>query len=158
MTPQGSQYLQGLYMPHTDAISLTITLGLLLIILKIVSVVSVGISVEIVGVSVEIVGVSVVKEEVSVVISVKIVEVSVATFALFPSLRQISILSGLFFSSTVGILQPLSFHPFCYHISAYATFLANSHKHKHILDDRISANTMPSFVIFFHTDKHSAWI
>lgn len=151
MTPQGSQYLQGLYMPHTDAISLTITLGLLLIILKIVSVVSVGISVEIVGVSV-------VKEEVSVVISVKIVEVSVATFALFPSLRQISILSGLFFSSTVGILQPLSFHPFCYHISAYATFLANSHKHKHILDDRISANTMPSFVIFFHTDKHSAWI
>ena len=138
-------------MPHTDAISLAVTLGLLLIILKIASVVSVGISVEIVGVSV-------VKEEVFVVISVEIVEVSVATFALFPSLRQISILSGLFFSSTVGILQPLSFHPFCYHISAYATFLANSHKHKHILDDRISANTMPSFVIFFHTDKHSAWI
>lgn len=138
-------------MPHTDAISLAVTLGLLLIILKIVSVVSVGVSVEIVGVSV-------VKEEVSVVISVEIVEVSVATFALFPSLRQISILLGLFFSSTVGILQPLSFHPFCYHISAYATFLANSHKHKHILDDRISANTMPSFVVFFHTDKHSAWI
>ncbi len=69
-------------MPHTDAIPLTITLGLLLIILKIVSVVSVGISVEIAGVSV-------VKEEVFVVISVEIVEVSVATFALFPSLRQI---------------------------------------------------------------------
>lgn len=138
-------------MPHTDAISLAATLGLLLIILKIVSVVSVGVSVEIVGVSV-------VKEEVSVVISVDIVEVSVATFALFPSLRQISILSGLFFSSIVGILQPLSFHPFCYHISAYATFLANSHKHKHTLDDRISANTMPSFVVFFHADKHSAWI
>lgn len=61
-------------MPHTDAISLAVTLGLLLIILKIVSVVSVG--------------VSVVKEEVPVVISVKIVEVSVATFALFPSLRR----------------------------------------------------------------------
>lgn len=69
-------------MPHTDAIPLTITLGLLLIILNIVSVVSVGISVEIAGVSV-------VKEEVFVVISVEIVEVSVATFALFPSLRQI---------------------------------------------------------------------
>lgn len=54
-------------MPHTDAISLAVTLGLLLIILKIVSVVSVG---------------------VSVVISVEIVEVSVATFALFPSLRR----------------------------------------------------------------------
>lgn len=50
-------------MPHTDAISLAVTLGLLLIILKIVSVVSVGVSVE-------------------------IVEVSVATFALFPSLRR----------------------------------------------------------------------
>lgn len=61
-------------MPHTDAISLAVTLGLLLIILKIVSVVSVG--------------VSVVKEEVPVVISVEIVEVSVATFALFPSLRR----------------------------------------------------------------------
>ena len=61
-------------MPHTDAISLAATLGLLLIILKIVSVVSVG--------------VSVVKEEVSVVISVEIVEVSDATFALFPSLRR----------------------------------------------------------------------
>lgn len=68
-------------MPHTDAISLAATLGLLLIILKIVSVVSVGVSVEIVGVSV-------VKEEVSVVISVEIVEVSNATFALFPSLRR----------------------------------------------------------------------
>lgn len=61
-------------MPHTDAISLAVTLGLLLIILKIVSAVSVG--------------VSVVKEEVPVVISVEIVEVSVATFALFPSLRR----------------------------------------------------------------------
>ena len=50
-------------MPHTDAISLAATLGLLLIILKIVSVVSVG--------------VSVVKEE-----------VSDATFALVPSLRR----------------------------------------------------------------------
>lgn len=48
-------------MPHTDAISLAVTLGLLLIILKIVSAVSVGV----------------------------FVEVSVATFALFSSLRQI---------------------------------------------------------------------
>lgn len=69
-------------MPHTDAISLAVTLGLLLIILKIVSAVSVGVFVEVVGDSI-------VKEEDSVVISVEIVEVSVATFALFSSLRQI---------------------------------------------------------------------
>lgn len=69
-------------MPHTDAISLAATLGLLLIILKIVSAVSVGVFVEVVGDSI-------VKEEDSVVISVEIVEVSVATFALFSSLRQI---------------------------------------------------------------------
>lgn len=68
-------------MPHTDAISLAVTLGLLLIILKIVSAVSVGVFVEVVGDSI-------VKEEDSVVISVEIVEVSVATFALFSSLRR----------------------------------------------------------------------
>ena len=60
-------------MPHTDAIFLAVTLGLLPIILKIVSVV---------------------------------------IFLLFPSLRYVSIRSGLFFPSTVGVLQPLSFQPF----------------------------------------------
>ena len=54
-------------MPHTVAISFAVTFGLLLIIFRIVSVVSTG---------------------VSVVISVEIVEVSDATFALFPSLRR----------------------------------------------------------------------
>ena len=48
----------------------------------------------------------------SCVVSIEIVENSVATFALFPSLSHVSILSGLFFSSTISILQPLSFHPF----------------------------------------------
>lgn len=67
-------------MPHTDAIFLAVTLGLLPIILKIVSVV--------------------------------LVVVSVVIFLLFPSLRYVSIRSGLFFSSTVGVLQPLSFQPF----------------------------------------------
>lgn len=74
-------------MPHTDAIFLAVTLGLLPIILKIVSVVLV-------------------------VVPVVLVVVSVVIFLLFPSLRYVSIRSGLFFPSTVGVLQPLSFQPF----------------------------------------------
>lgn len=91
-------------MPHTAAISFAVTLGLLLIILRIVSVVSAEVSVVAEGVSVVVsvvsAGVSVVTEDVSVVPLI------------FPSsFRQVSILSGLLFSSTVGMLQPLSFHP-----------------------------------------------
>ena len=81
-------------MPHTDASSFAVTLGLLLIILRIVSVVSAE--------------VSVVTEEVSVVVSVVSAGVSVASLMFFPSLRQVSIRSGLLFSLTVGMLQPLS--------------------------------------------------
>lgn len=91
-------------MPHTDAISFAVTLGLLLIILRIVSVVSAEVSVVAEGVSVVVsvvsAGISVVTEDVPVVPLI------------FPSsFRQVSILSGLLFSSTVGMLQPLSFHP-----------------------------------------------
>ena len=82
-------------MPHTDAISFAVTLGFLLIIFRIVSVVSTGVSVVISVVSV---GVSVV--------------VSVVPLMLPSSFRQVYILSGLLFYSTVGMLQTLSFHPF----------------------------------------------
>lgn len=61
-------------MPHTDAISFAVTLGLLLIIFRIVSVVSAGVSVVLVRVSVV---VSVVSAGVSVVVSVVSVGVSV---------------------------------------------------------------------------------
>ena len=71
-------------MPHTDAISFAVTLGLLLIILRIISVVSVRVSVVVVVVSV--------------VVSVEIAVVSVGTFVLFPNLRYVSILSGLLLS------------------------------------------------------------
>ena len=64
-------------MPHTDAISFAVTLGLLLIILRIVSVVS---------------------AEVSVVVSVVLVGVSVVSLVFLSSFRQVSILSGLLFS------------------------------------------------------------
>ena len=79
-------------MPHTDAISFAVTLGLLLIILKIVSVVSEG--------------VSVVAGGVFVVVSVVTVEVFVVSLMLISCFRQVPILSGLLFSSTVGMLQP----------------------------------------------------
>ena len=78
-------------MPHTVAISFAVTFGLLLIIFRIVSVVSAGVSVVIKGVFV--------------VVSVVIVEVSVVSLMFLSSFRQVSILSGLLFSSTVGILQ-----------------------------------------------------
>lgn len=64
-------------MPHTDAISFAVTLGLLLIIFRIVSVVS---------------------AEVSVVGSVVLVGVSVVSLVFLSSFRQVSILSGLLFS------------------------------------------------------------
>ena len=80
-------------MPHTDASSFGVTLGLLLIISRMVSVVSAGVSVV----------VSVVSVEVSVVVSVVSAEVPVASLMFFPSLRQVSIRSGLLFSSTVGM-------------------------------------------------------
>ena len=64
-------------MPHTDAISFAVTLGLLLIIFRIVSVVSAG---------------------VSVVVSVVLVGVSVVSLVFLSSFRQVSILSGLLFS------------------------------------------------------------
>ena len=92
-------------MPHTDAISFAVTLGLLLIILKIVSVVSEGVSVVAGRV---IVVVSVVSVVVSVVPVGVFVVVSVVPLMLPSSFRQVSILSGLLFSSTVGMLQPLS--------------------------------------------------
>ena len=53
--------------------------------------------------------VSVVEEDVSVVVSVVTEDVSVVPLMLPSSFRQVSILSGLLFSSTVGMLQPLSF-------------------------------------------------
>ena len=64
-------------MPYTDAISFAVTLGLLLIIFRIVSVVS---------------------AEVSVVVSVVLVGVSVVSLVFLSSFRQVSILSGLLFS------------------------------------------------------------
>ena len=77
-------------MPHTDAISFAVTLGLLLIILRIVSVVSAEVSVVAEGVSVVVsvvsAGISVVTEDVPVVPLI------------FPSsFRQVSILSGYSF-------------------------------------------------------------
>lgn len=92
-------------MPHTDAISFAVTLGFLLIIFRIVSVVSAGVFVVTEDVSVVFAGVSV-------VVSVVLAGVSVVPLMLPSSFRQVSILSGLLFSSTVGMLQPLSFHPF----------------------------------------------
>ena len=85
-------------MPHTDAIPFAVTLGLLLIIFRIVSVVTEGVSVV----------VSVVSAEVSVVVFVVSTGVSVVLLIFPSSFRQVSILSGLLFSSTVGMLQPLS--------------------------------------------------
>ena len=78
-------------MPHTDAISFAVTLGLLLIIFRIVSVVSAEVSVV---VSVVSAGVSVVSAGVSVVL----VGVSVVSLVFLSSFRQVSILSGLLFS------------------------------------------------------------
>lgn len=75
-------------MPHTDAISFAVTLGLLLIIFRIVSVVSAEVSVV----------VSVVSAGVSVVVSVVLVGVSVVSLVFLSSFRQVSILSGLLFS------------------------------------------------------------
>lgn len=75
-------------------------------------IVSVVVSVVFDGLSVV---VSVVYEEVSVVatgVSVVAIAVSVVLLVRFTKDRQVSILSGLFFSSTVGMLQPLSFQPF----------------------------------------------
>ena len=91
-------------MPHVVASSFAVTFGLLLIISRIVSVVSAGVSVVTVGVFVVTVGVFV-------VVSVVVAEVSVVSLIFLSSLRQVSIRSGLLFSSTVGMLQPLSFHP-----------------------------------------------
>lgn len=130
-------------MPHTIAISFAVTFGLLLIIFIIVSGVSAG--------------VSVVTEGVFVVVSVVIVEVSVVPLMFLSSLRQVSIRSGLLFSSTVGMLQPLSFHPFVITSAPVPPF----HQFPRIqtsLDNRISAHAMSSFVVFFHADKHSARI
>lgn len=62
------------------------------------------VSVVLAGVSVVSVGVSVVSAGVFVVAA----EVSVVSFMFLFSLRQVSIRSGLLFSSTVGMLQPLS--------------------------------------------------
>ena len=92
-------------MPHVVASSFAVTFGLLLIISRIVSVVSAGVSVVTVGVFVVTVGVFV-------VVSVVVAEVSVVSLIFLSSLRQVSIRSGLLFSSHVGMLQPLSFHPF----------------------------------------------
>ena len=75
-------------MPHTDAISFAVTLGLLLIIFRIVSVVLVRVSV------VD----SVVSAGVSVVVSVVSVGVSVVSLKFLSCFRQVSILSGLLFS------------------------------------------------------------
>ena len=72
-------------MPHTDAISFAVTLGLLLIIFRIVSVVSTGVSV-------------VVSVVVSGVVSVVSVGVSVVSLKFLSCFRQVSILSGLLFS------------------------------------------------------------
>lgn len=71
-------------MPHTDAISFAVTLGLLLIIFRIVSVVSAGVSVVLV--------------RVSVVVSVVSAGVSVVSLKFLSCFRQVSILSGLLFS------------------------------------------------------------
>ena len=71
-------------MPHTDAISFAVTLGLLLIIFRIVSVVSAE--------------VSVVVSVVSAGVSVVLVGVSVVSLVFLSSFRQVSILSGLLFS------------------------------------------------------------
>lgn len=112
-------------MPHTDAISLAVTLGLLPIILKIVSVVLV-------------------------VVSVVLVVVSVVIFLLFPSLRYVSIRSGLFFSSTIGVLQPLSFQPFTPKTIVPPLVLANAEKER-----QNSAFGKPPAADFYSTSVYS---
>ena len=47
---------------------------------------------------------------------------------------------------------------FCDNIGTCTTFFTNSQEYKHLLDYRVSAHTVSSFVVFFHADKHSARI
>ena len=64
---------------------------------------------------------------------------------------QVSIRSGLLFSSTVGMLQPLFFHPFAITSAPVPPYSPIPKNIQTFLDNRISAHAMSSFIVFFYT-------